>query len=50
MIGGKGSQPGSFQYPSAVATDGDSRLFVLERQGSRYQCLQIMDGVAAKEN
>ncbi|HEX6944025.1 MAG TPA: hypothetical protein VF128_13930 [Gemmatimonadaceae bacterium] len=41
MIGGKGSQPGAFEYPSAVATDGESLLFVLERQGNRYQCLRI---------
>lgn len=51
MMGGKGSQPGAFEYPSAVATDGESRLFVLERQGNRYQCLQInSEGVAAREN
>lgn len=50
MIGGKGSQPGAFEYPSAVATDGESLLFVLERQGSRYQCLRINDGTAASTN
>jgi sugar lactone lactonase YvrE len=50
MIGGKGTQPGSFEYPSAVATDGASRLFVLERQGRRYQCLQVQEGVAATKN
>jgi hypothetical protein len=50
MIGGKGSQPGAFEYPSAVATDGASLLFVLERQGSRYQCLRINDGAAAMQN
>jgi sugar lactone lactonase YvrE len=51
MIGGKGSQPGAFEYPSAVATDGASLLFVLERQGGRYQCLQINpEGVAAEKN
>jgi sugar lactone lactonase YvrE len=43
MIGGKGSQPGAFDYPCAVATDGENRLFVLERKGSRYQCLQIIE-------
>jgi sugar lactone lactonase YvrE len=47
MIGGKGSQPGAFEYPSAVATDGESLLFVLERQGGRYQCLRINEGVAS---
>lgn len=50
MIGGKGSQPGAFEYPSAVATDGESLLFVLERQGGRYQCLRINDGTAASTN
>jgi sugar lactone lactonase YvrE len=50
MVGGKGSQPGAFEYPCAVATDGASRLFVLERQGSRYQCLQIMEDEAATQN
>jgi sugar lactone lactonase YvrE len=46
MIGGKGQQPGAFEYPCAVATDGGSRLFVLERRGSRYQCLQVGDFAA----
>jgi sugar lactone lactonase YvrE len=51
MIGGKGSQPGAFEYPSAVATDGGSLLFVLERQGGRYQCFQIHpEEGAASEN
>jgi sugar lactone lactonase YvrE len=43
-IGGKGSQPGAFEYPSAVTTDGESRLFVLERKGNRYQCFRITEG------
>jgi sugar lactone lactonase YvrE len=50
MVGGKGSQPGAFEYPSAVATDGESLLFVLERKGHRYQCLQIIEGAGAEEN
>jgi sugar lactone lactonase YvrE len=50
MIGGKGSRPGAFEYPSAVASDGESLLFVLERQGSRYQCLRINRGTAASTN
>ena len=43
-VGGKGSQPGAFEYPSAVTTDGESRLFVLERKGNRYQCFRITEG------
>jgi len=42
-IGGKGDQLGAFNYPSGVATDGKSRLFVLERAGNRYQCFKIVD-------
>lgn len=43
-VGGKGSQPGAFEYPSAVATDGSGRIFVLEREGNRYQCFQLTEG------
>jgi sugar lactone lactonase YvrE len=43
-VGGKGSQPGAFEYPSAVTTDGESRLFVLERKGNRYQCFRLSQG------
>ena len=51
MIGGKGSQPGAFEYPSAVATDGGRRVFVLEREGRRYQCFQILEeGSGATEH
>jgi tripartite motif-containing protein 71 len=48
MIGGKGTQPGSFEYPCAVATDGANRVYVLERQGGRYQCLEVLDAAATK--
>ena len=48
IVGGKGSLPGAFEYPCAVAPDGGSRLFVLARQGSRYQCLQVEDNAASK--
>lgn len=48
VIGGKGSQPGAFEYPCAVATDGASRVFVLERQGSRYQCIEVLENAATK--
>jgi hypothetical protein len=44
-IGGKGAQPGAFDYPSDISTDGKDRLFVLEREGDRYQCFQIIDDV-----
>ena len=40
-IGGKGSHVGALNYPSGVATDGEDRLFVLERAGNRYQCFRI---------
>jgi len=42
-IGGKGDHLGAFNYPSAVATDGKDRLFVLERAGKRFQCFRIVD-------
>jgi len=45
-IGGKGSGPGEFEYPSDLTTDGMGRVFVLERGGNRYQCFQ---GVEARE-
>lgn len=41
-VGGKGDQPGAFQYPVGVATDGENRLFVVERAGNRFQCFQIV--------
>jgi hypothetical protein len=47
-IGGKGSQPGAFEYPSAVATDGESRVFVLERMGNRYQCFRVGENTGAQ--
>lgn len=42
-VGGKGEGLGSFAYPSAVTTDGTSKLFVLERGGNRYQCFEFDD-------
>lgn len=41
FVGGKGSGPGAFEYPSGLATDGESRLFVVERGGERYQCFGV---------
>ena len=40
-VGGKGEGLGAFNYPSGVATNGDDRLFVLERGGNRYQCFRF---------
>lgn len=40
-IGGRGSHPGAFDFPSAMATDGVNLLFVLERAGNRYQCFRF---------
>jgi DNA-binding beta-propeller fold protein YncE len=37
MIGGLGADPGDMNHPSAVASDGDSLLFVAERLGNRFQ-------------
>jgi DNA-binding beta-propeller fold protein YncE len=48
-IGGKGSQIGAFEYPTALATDGKDRLFVLERAGERFQCFQISRDAESKE-
>jgi hypothetical protein len=41
-VGGKGDHPGAFTYPVGLATDGESRLFVVERAGNRFQCFQIV--------
>ena len=40
-VGGKGAEPGAFQYPTCVATDGGGRMFVAERAGNRYQCFRV---------
>jgi DNA-binding beta-propeller fold protein YncE len=40
-LGGGGSRPGEFQYPSALASDGRSRLAVVERLGARMQLLRL---------
>lgn len=40
-VGGKGAEPGAFQYPTCVATDGVGRVFVAERAGNRYQCFRV---------
>jgi tripartite motif-containing protein 71 len=40
-LGGGGVRPGEFQYPSALASDGQSRLAVVERVGARLQILHV---------
>ncbi|HSQ60290.1 MAG TPA: NHL repeat-containing protein [Acidobacteriota bacterium] len=40
-LGGGGMRPGEFQYPSALSSDGRSRLAVVERLGARLQLLQL---------
>lgn len=40
-VGGKGDHPGAFSYPVGLATDGENRLFVVERAGNRFQCFRI---------
>jgi DNA-binding beta-propeller fold protein YncE len=40
-FGGGGVRPGEFQYPSALASDGRSRLAVVERVGARLQLLRL---------
>jgi len=37
MIGGFGTAPGDMRYPADLASDGDSLLFVAEKNGNRYQ-------------
>jgi DNA-binding beta-propeller fold protein YncE len=41
MFGGLGKAPGSYQYPSSLASDGKTRLAVAEREGDRFQILTI---------
>lgn len=43
MAGQGGLDPGSFLFPSGVATDGRRRLVVLERVGARLQVFRILD-------
>ncbi|UCG51156.1 MAG: NHL repeat-containing protein [Candidatus Latescibacterota bacterium] len=42
-FGGRGSHPGAFDFPSALASDGTNLLFVLERAGNRYQCFRLSE-------
>jgi hypothetical protein len=37
LIGGYGNQPGLVQYPSGLATDGKSTLYIVEKTGGRVQ-------------
>lgn len=37
MIGGFGLRPGDMNYPSAIASDGDSLIIVAEKNGNRFQ-------------
>ncbi len=37
MIGGLGYAPGDMCYPSGAASDGDSTLVVVEKNGNRFQ-------------
>jgi tripartite motif-containing protein 71 len=37
MIGGFGNAPGDMCYPSGAASDGDSTLVVVEKNGNRFQ-------------
>ena len=41
MIGGNGNGVGQFIYPSAIAGDGATYIFVLENTGARLQAFQI---------
>lgn len=40
LVGGMGSGPGQFQYPCALASDGQELLVVAERVGNRVQVLR----------
>ena len=37
MIGGYGRLPGLFQYPTGIASDGQSTFYIVERSGRRIQ-------------
>jgi NHL repeat-containing protein len=39
-FGGMGSAPGAVSYPSDVASDGNGRLYVVEREGNRLQVFE----------
>jgi DNA-binding beta-propeller fold protein YncE len=40
-LGGFGDKPGDLAYPTAIAGDGDTRVFVLEGTGARVQAFRI---------
>ncbi len=42
-LGGFGDTAGLFLYPSAIATDGATRVFVLESTGARLQILDVVE-------
>jgi DNA-binding beta-propeller fold protein YncE len=41
MIGGHGRQPGQFQYPGGLVSDGHTTFYVVERAGRRVQRYQL---------
>lgn len=41
QVGQMGDADGAFLYPSAVASDGEDRLAVLERVGARFQLFRL---------
>lgn len=42
LIGGKGSGPGQFKHPTAIAGDGKTKIFMLEGTGARVQAFEIL--------
>ena len=42
LIGGRGGGAGSFTYPTAIAGDGKTKIFVLEGTGARVQAFEIL--------
>ena len=45
QVGGLGRDPGAFIYPSALATNGKDRLYVVERVGARLTTFRIAEPV-----
>lgn len=48
-IGGMGSSPGELMYPSGIAGDGSTRVFVVESTGARVQAFQLAPEEAKPE-
>ena len=45
-VGGLGQEAGAFYFPSALATNGKTRLYVVERVGARLTTFRITEPLA----